>query len=138
MRRTTRLLSSTHRGATETLSYRMQRYTFVLQRQHFTLNHNSEMLPFLWHEKSLLDNLLFFSKNEQQAERQKVEQAAQASRASTMYADAEQQIFTLEHMVRDANAKTEESSQPLSRSVSAVYALEGETCPIAANHEHAS
>ena len=32
---------------------------------------------------------------EQQAERQKVEQAAQASRVTTMYADAEQQIFTL-------------------------------------------
>ena len=45
---------------------------------------------------------------EQQAERQKLEQAAQASRVATMYADAEQQIFTLEGMVRDAKANTEE------------------------------
>ena len=33
-------------------------------------------------------------------------------------------------MVRDAKAKTEESSQLLSGSVSAVYALEGETSPL--------
>ena len=55
-----------------------------------------------------------------------VEQA-QAGRIATMYTDAEQQIFTLEHMVRDAKAKTEESSQLLPGSVSAVYAVEGET-----------
>ncbi len=47
---------------------------------------------------------------EQQAECQVVEQAAQASRMTTMYADAEQQIFTLEHMVRELKAKTDESS----------------------------
>jgi chromosome segregation ATPase len=64
---------------------------------------------------------------EQQAERQKVEQAAQASRMTTMYADAERQIFALEHMIRDSKDKREGSSQLLSRSVSAVYALEGET-----------
>ena len=56
-----------------------------------------------------------------------VEQAAQAGRITTMYTNAEQQIFSLEHMVRDAKAKSEESSQLLSGSVSAVYALEGET-----------
>ena len=56
-----------------------------------------------------------------------VEQAAQARRITTMYTDAEQHIFSLEHMVRDATAKYEESSQLLSGSVSAVYALEGET-----------
>ena len=43
-----------------------------------------------------------------------MEQAAQASRVTTMYADAEQQIFTLEGMVRDAKAKTEEYAQLLS------------------------
>ena len=64
---------------------------------------------------------------EQRAECQMVEQAAQAGRITTLYTDAEQQIFTLEHMVRDAKAKSEESSQLLSGSVSAVYALEGET-----------
>ena len=64
---------------------------------------------------------------EEQAERQKVEQAAQASRVTTTYADAEQQIFTLEGMVRDAKAKTEEYAQLLSGSVSTVYALEGKT-----------
>ena len=56
-----------------------------------------------------------------------VEQASQAGRITTMYTDAEQQIFSLEHMVRDAKAKSEESSQLLSGSVSAVYVLEGET-----------
>ena len=54
---------------------------------------------------------------EQQAACQVVEQAAQASRMTTMYADAEQQIFTLEHMARDAKANTEQSSQLLSGSV---------------------
>ena len=44
-----------------------------------------------------------------------------------MYASAEQQIFSLEHMVIEAKAIAEESSQLLSGSVSAVYALEGET-----------
>ena len=63
---------------------------------------------------------------EQRAENQMVEQAAQAGRIATMYTDAEQQIFSLEHMVRDAKAKSEESSQLLSGSVSTVYTLEGE------------
>ena len=64
---------------------------------------------------------------EHQAECRVMEQAAQASRMSTMYADAERQIIALENMVRESKAKTEESSQLLSGSVSAVYALEGET-----------
>ncbi len=54
-------------------------------------------------------------------------QAAQASRVTIMYADAEHQTFALECMVRDAKAGTEESSQLLFGSVSTVYALEGET-----------
>ena len=41
----------------------------------------------------------------QQVERQRVEQAAQAGRVTTMYADAEQQIFALEGMAQDAKAK---------------------------------
>ena len=64
---------------------------------------------------------------EQRAECQMVEQAAQAGRITTLYTDAEQQISTLEGMVRDAKAKTEEHAQLLSGSVSRVYALEGET-----------
>ena len=38
---------------------------------------------------------------EQRAEKQMVEQAAQAGRIATMYTDAEQQIFSLELMARD-------------------------------------
>ena len=63
---------------------------------------------------------------ERRAQTQMVEQAAQADRVTVMYASAEQQVFSLEHMVREAKAKAEESSQLLSGSVSAVYALEGE------------
>jgi cellobiose phosphorylase len=64
---------------------------------------------------------------EQRAENRMVEQAAQAGRITTMYNDAEHQIFSLEHMVRDAKAKSEEISQLLSGSVLAVFALE---CPL--------
>jgi hypothetical protein len=64
---------------------------------------------------------------EQRAENQMVEQAAQAGRITTMYTDAEQHISSLEHMVRDAKAKSEETSQLLPGTVSAVYALEGAT-----------
>jgi hypothetical protein len=44
-----------------------------------------------------------------------------------VYASAEQQIFSLENLVRETKAKADESSQLLSGSVSVVYALEGET-----------
>ena len=64
---------------------------------------------------------------EQQIERQRVEQAAQASHPNTMYFDAERHIFSLEGLAQNANAKTEEYAQLLSGSVSTVYALEGET-----------
>ena len=63
---------------------------------------------------------------EQQFERQRVEQAAQAGRANTMYLDAEQPIYALEGMVHSAKANTEEYAQLVSGSVSTVYALEGE------------
>ena len=64
---------------------------------------------------------------EQPAQARIVEQAAQADRATVMYANAEQQIFSLENLVRETKSRVEESSQLLSGSVSAVYALEGET-----------
>jgi hypothetical protein len=64
---------------------------------------------------------------EQQAQARIVEQAAQADRATVMYANAEQQIFSLENLVRETKSRAEESSQLLSGSVLAVYALEGET-----------
>jgi predicted nucleic acid-binding Zn-ribbon protein len=64
---------------------------------------------------------------EQRAQSQILEQAAQADRITIMYASAEQQIFSLEHVVKETKAKAEESSQLLSGSVSVVYALEGET-----------
>jgi hypothetical protein len=64
---------------------------------------------------------------EQLAQTRIVEQAAQADRVAIMYANAEQQLFTLEILVTETKAKAEESSQLLSGSVSAVYALEGET-----------
>jgi hypothetical protein len=43
---------------------------------------------------------------EQQVERQRVEQAAQVGRDTTMYMDGEQ-VFSLEGMIQDAKAKTE-------------------------------
>ena len=56
-----------------------------------------------------------------------MEQAAQADRITTMYANAEQQVFSLEDLVRETKTKAEESLQLLSGSVSAVYAPAGET-----------
>ena len=56
-----------------------------------------------------------------------MEQAAQASGVTTMHADVEQQIFTLEGIVRDAKANTEEYAQLCCGSVSTDYALECET-----------
>ncbi len=72
---------------------------------------------------------------EQQVERQRVEQAAQAGRATTMYIHAEQQIFAVQCIVQYANAKTEEYAQLLSGSVSTVYALEGETSRLQTIHD---
>ena len=62
-----------------------------------------------------------------QIEREKVEQAAQASHANSMLIEVDQHIFSLEYLVRDSKFKAEATSQLLSGSVSAVYALEGET-----------
>jgi hypothetical protein len=64
---------------------------------------------------------------EQQAKARIVEQAAQVDRTTIMYANAEQQIFSLENLVRVIKTKAEEGSQLLSGTVSAVYVLEGET-----------
>ncbi len=50
---------------------------------------------------------------EQRAKYHIVEQAAQADRATVLYANAEQQIFSLESLVRETKSKAEENSQLL-------------------------
>ena len=108
------------------LSYKMRKLISAQPRRHFTLNHVREMLPFHWHKKLLLVILQFFFRMQQQIERQRMEQAAQAGRANTMHLDAEQHISSLEGMVQNAKAKTEEHAQRLPVSISTVNALEGE------------
>ena len=105
----------------------MRRPISALLNRHFILNHSRETLPFSLAREVATGQSAVAPQYAQQIERQMVEQAAQASHANTMYLDAERQIFSLEGLVQNANAKTEEYAQLLSGSAPTVYALEGET-----------
>jgi len=91
------------------------------------LSLSNEMLPFPWLEKLLLDNMLFFFKLNGERNAKWWNRRPRLAVLPPCILMPKQQIFTLESVVGDAKAKSEESSQLLSGSVSAVYALEGET-----------
>ena len=79
-----------HKGVTETLSSVMQKRTFALLKRHFNFESQQRDVAISMAREVASGQTVVLHQVEQRAETKMVEQAAQADRTATRYADAEQ------------------------------------------------
>ena len=93
MPRTTKLLSSMHRGATEPLSYRIAEVHIRSAEAALHLESQQRDIAISMAREVAAGQSAVLLQVAHQAECREVEQVAQASRMTTMYADADRQFL---------------------------------------------